>query len=89
MDICGPELSNAQAVASHLEGVDWKVVELLMQNLMVEENKLLEEYYNDKVVPINSDPFPKKFHYSWFKRLRSTFFGIGKSGISEFSRSSK
>lgn len=40
------------------------MVELLMQNLMVEENKLLEEYYNDKVVPINSDPFPKKIHYS-------------------------
>lgn len=34
-----------------------KFLDLLIQRL-TEEKTLLKEYYNGKVIPVNSDPFP-------------------------------
>lgn len=65
MDIGGPELSNVQAVASFLRVQSvrqfGKIIDLLMQRLTVEEKTQLKEYYNGKIVPVNSDPFPNIF----------------------------
>lgn len=64
-----------------------------MQRLTAEEKMLLKEYCNGKVVPTNSDPFPKILITPDLKGLNGLFiylfFGIGKSGESEFSRCSK
>jgi len=62
MDIGGPELSNSQAVASHLRVHSvrqvGKFLDLLLQRFTVEEKTLLKDYYNGRVASNFSDQFP-------------------------------
>lgn len=78
MDIGGPELSNVQAVASFLRVQSvrqfGKIIDLLMQRLTVEEKTQLKEYYNGKIFPVNSDPFPNILITPDLKGLNVFFF---------------
>lgn len=68
-----------------------KIIDLLMQRLTVEEKTQLKEYYNGKIFPVNSDPFPNILITPDLKGLNIYifFFGLGRSGGSELSRCSK
>ncbi len=62
LDAAGPGLNNARSLASHL-GVRSvrqveKVLDIFKQKLTEEENNLLHNFYNGKLAPNNTDPFP-------------------------------
>ncbi len=87
LDVAGPGFNNAQSLTLHLGVRSVRQVETFLdifkQKLTEVEKNMLNDFYNGKVVPNNTDPFPSIVYSPNLKGLSGPFLDL--RGLEELS----